>query len=357
MKARSPKRFHASISAALALGSVAALLHGCATPPAPAPDPVAPAPRAPAAAEARQPGRLLARDDEFAIVVTGADDNLGSLARRYLGDTARGWWIGEYNGIAEVKPGQTVVIPLKPHNRVGVYADGFQTVPILCYHRFGSRASKLTVTPAAFTAQMEYLQKNGYNVLPLARLDEFLAGKAPLPRKSVIVTIDDGYKSTFEIAYPILRKHGFPATVFLYSDFVGAGDALTFAQMKEMMASGLIEIQPHSKTHANLTLRQPGESDGKYRERMQREVEGPVAVIQDKLAIASHAYAYPYGDVNDTVVDLLAHKGMRLGLTVTPGGNGFFAYPYMLRRNMVFGNEDLEAFKTKLNTFARIAAR
>ena len=56
------------------------------------------------------------------------------------------------------------------------------------------------------------------------------------------ITIDDGYRSTYEIAYPVLRKHGFPATVFLYTDFVGAADALTWPQMKEMAASGLIGL-------------------------------------------------------------------------------------------------------------------
>jgi len=61
--------------------------------------------------------------------------------------------------------------------------------------------------------------------------------------------------------------------------------------------------------------------------------------------------------VNETVVDLLARKGVSLGVTVTPGGNGFFAYPYMLRRSMVFGNEDLESFKAKLVTFVRTSGK
>ena len=62
----------------------------------------------------------------------------------------------------------------------------------------------------------------------MARLARFLAGKEALPTKTVVITIDDGYRATYEIAFPILRKHGFPATVFLYSDFVGAADAMTW---------------------------------------------------------------------------------------------------------------------------------
>ena len=169
--------------------------------------------------------------------------------------------------------------------------------------------------------------------------------------------IDDGYRSTFEIAYPILRRHGFPATVFLYSDFVGASDAMTWAQMKEMTAGGLIEIQPHSKSHANLTLRLPGETDARYRERIRREIEAPVAAIRDRLTAATFTFAYPYGDVNEWVADLLASQRVALGVTVTPGGNPFYAYPLMLRRTMVFGNEDMDAFRAKLVTFVRAASR
>jgi peptidoglycan/xylan/chitin deacetylase (PgdA/CDA1 family) len=325
---------------------VAALsVGGCATPPRPVDQPIVQPERGP----------VLAKDDDVTIVIAGPGDTADTLAQRYLGDARKAWWIAEAN--SEIRPGQVVVVPSRIRNRIGVYGDGYQAVPILCYHRFGAKASKLTVTPAAFAAQMQYLAKNGYHVLPMARIEEFLAGRAPLPRKSVIITIDDGYRSTFEVAYPILKQHGFPATVFLYSDFVGAPDALTWAQMKEMTASGLVDIEPHSKTHANLTLRLADESDARYRERVRREVDTPIALIKDRLSLPSSTFAYPYGDVNEIVVDLLARQGAQMGVTVTPGGNGFFAYPFMLRRNMVFGNEDLDAFKAKLNVFVRIAGR
>jgi peptidoglycan/xylan/chitin deacetylase (PgdA/CDA1 family) len=322
---------------------------GCAE----APQKGAPVPVTPVAQE----GMVLARDDAFVIVVTGPGEDLATLAQRYLGDGSKRWWIAEFNNVDEVRAGQTVAIPLKANNPTGVFANGYVTVPILCYHRFGSRASQLAVTPAAFEAQMDYLARNGYHVLPLSRVTGFIERGEPIPRKSVVLTIDDGYRSTYEVAYPVLRKYGFPATVFLYSDFVGAPDALTWPQMKEMEGTGLISIQPHSKTHANLTLRLAGESDAKYRDRMKAEVDTPVRLIQDRLDTGSFAYAFPYGDVNETVVDLLKRQGVHLGVTVTPGGNAFFAYPFMLRRSMVFGGDSMDAFKAKLATFAQASAR
>ena len=340
---------------AAALGAV--LLAGaCATPPGPPPTAAA-APEPIRAAIPVEPGPVIARDADFAIVRVGEGEDLAALARRYLGNGAEAWRIAEFNGVERVQRGQTVVVPLRHPNAIGVHASGFQTVPILCYHRFGSKTAKLTVSKAAFEAQMDYLARHGYHVVSLARIRAFLDGKEALPAKTVAITIDDGYRSTYEIAYPVLKKHGFPATVFLYSDFVGASDALTWPQMKEMLGSGLVEIQPHSKTHANLSQRQQDESEAHYRERVRREVETPVGVLRDRLELASTVFAYPYGDVNDVVVEELARAKLGTGVTVTPGGNAFFAYPYMLRRTMVFGDQDLDAFKGKLSTFARMPGR
>ena len=339
-------RAHEVVAAVVA----AIVLAGCATAPPPAP-PV------PEVVVAPQTGMLLGRDDAFAVVVVGPGETSATLAQLYLGDPSKRWWITEFNNVDEIRAGQTIVIPLKAVNPAGVYANGYLTIPILCYHRFGPRPSQLAVTPAAFEAQMDYLARNGYHVLPLARVMSFLERGEPIPRRSVVVTIDDGYRSTYDVAFPILRKYGFPATVFLYSDFVGAPDALTWPQMKEMETSGLVTIQPHSKTHSNLTLRLPGETDAKYRERIRTEVDTPIRQIQDRLAVPSLSYAFPYGDVNETVVDLLKKQGVRVGVSVTPGGNGFFAYPFMLRRSMVFGSDSIDVFKSKLTTFSPAPAR
>jgi len=334
--------------AAVAWIAIALLVHGCATPPkASEPEPVVKA----------GDGRMLARDDEYAIVFARADDTAQSLAQQYLGDARKSWWITETNGGAEVRAGQVVVIPLVQRNRIGVYADGFQTITVLCYHRFGSRASKLTVTPAAFTAQMEYLARNGYHVLALKELGAFIAGREPLPKKSVVITIDDGYRATHDIAYPILRKFGFPATVFLYTDFVGARDALTWAQMREMVASGLIDIQAHSKTHANLSYRLPGESDAGYRERLDAEARVPREVLERKLAVKVDAFAYPFGDASEILIERLQKRDYRLGLTVNPGANPFFADALLLQRSMVLGDQDLETFKAKLQVYREVDLR
>lgn len=349
------QRDAATLLARLAAAVLTAVLVGCAQAPpreTPAPTPFV----APATVQDEE-GPVLARDAQFAVVVVQPGEDLARLAERWLGDRSRRAVIAEFNQIDEAKAGQTLAIPLNNRNPFGVRLDGAPAITILTYHRFGARASALTVTPAAFDAQMAYLAKNGYTVIPIARLPAYLEGREPIPRNAVVITIDDGYRSTFEVAYPVLRKYRFPATVFLYTDFIGAPDALTWAQLKEMTASGLVDLQPHGKTHSNLTVRQADEKEARYRERIRREVEAPVEVIRSQLGLASVAFAFPYGDVNDVVVGELRAKGVKLGLTVTSGGNAFFAPPYMLRRTMIFGGDDLDAFRAKLVTAVPVARK
>jgi peptidoglycan/xylan/chitin deacetylase (PgdA/CDA1 family) len=246
-----------------------------------------------------------------------------------------------------------VVVPLHPVNPRGVYADGYQTVPILAYHRFGNKDGKMIVTPEAFATQMKFLADNGYRVVRLSELTDFLAGKRGLPSRAVVITIDDGFASIYEHAYPILKKHGFPATVFVYTDFIGARDALTWAQMREMIASGLVDIQSHSKSHESLAMPLAGESDAAYRKRLDNELKASREILQRNLPTRVSIFAYPYGDSSAIAVERVTKDDYQLAVTVNPGGNPFFAQPMLLQRTMIFGDHDIEAFKARLQTFRK----
>lgn len=362
-----PGRFLCGVlGCALALGIAA--LAGCVTaPPAPsvpAPAPIARTPTPPGAKPPPPPSppkaspeRVIARDARFVVYNPRAGDTLRSLARDYLGDPERYWEIADFNGVNAAEPEQALVIPLQPSNPVGVFSDGYQTVPILAYHRFGPQASKMELPAADFAAQLEYLAENDYRVVRLRDIEEFLAGRRALPRRAVVITMDDGYASTYKYAFPLLKQHGFPATVFVYTDFIGARDALTWAQMREMVGSGLVDIQAHSKTHSNLSSRLPGESDERYRERMDAEARVPRDLLERMLSVKVDAFAYPYGDASDVLIERLRKREYRLAATVSPGGNAFFAEPLLLQRSMVLGDQDLEAFKAKLQVFRELDLR
>jgi peptidoglycan/xylan/chitin deacetylase (PgdA/CDA1 family) len=188
-------------------------------------------------------------------------------------------------------------------------------------------------------------------VIPLADLLSFLDGAKPLPLRSVVITIDDGYKSAHEVAYPVLKAHGFPATIFVYTDFVGARSGLRWDEMQEMVESGLIDIQPHSKSHSNMSFQGVAEGDAGYGERIAQEIAVSSREIDDNLGLPLHTFAYPYGDTNEFVIGRLRAADYRVGVTVYPGGNPAFAYPYLLRRTMIFGQDDLTRFRDKLEVF------
>ena len=356
-------------SARLALAAWAALLAACATPPAadsPAPAPAAATPAAPGpitAPTSAPPGdtgapfhgaagEVVGRNERLLVYLPRAGDTQGGVAARFLGSPERAWQIGEANALrGDPVPGQPLVVPLAPRNPLGVTSDGVQTVPVLCYHRFGSGSSKMVVSPAKFEAQLDYLARNGYTVVRLDDLRSFLAGEKALPAKSVVITIDDGYESVHRHAFPLLKKYGFPATLFVYSDFIGAGDALSWAQLEEMARSGLVDLQAHSKTHRNMAERHPGETDVAYRNNIDAEIRTPRLVLERKLAPAGvrvRHFAYPYGSANDVVVEAMQRAQYDLGVTVAAGGNPFFAAPMLLRRTMIYGDHELPDFQARL---------
>jgi peptidoglycan/xylan/chitin deacetylase (PgdA/CDA1 family) len=296
-------------------------------------------------------GAAFVKTDDYVIVIARPADTLHTLAQRFLGDAANDWMIADFNEIRQLTPGRELVIPLKAKNPIGIYVNGYQTIPILAYHRFGSQASKLVVTPTAFNAQMAYLKSHDYRVIPLTELHAFIRGHASLPRRAVVITIDDGFKSVYTIAYPILQKYGLPATLFVYSDFIGGSQGLNWQEIRDMAASNLIDIQPHSKSHTNLGFKKPSEDDAIYAQRVEREVQFPLQQIQRQLNRPVHTFAYPYGDTNDVVISQLQQQHYQMGATVEHGGNPFFADPFRLRRTLIYGDQSLEAFIKSLAVF------
>jgi peptidoglycan/xylan/chitin deacetylase (PgdA/CDA1 family) len=168
----------------------------------------------------------------------------------------------------------------------------------------------------------------------LGELADFLEYKRGLPRKAVVLTIDDGYRSTYDIAFPLLKRYGFTATLFIYTDFVGSSSlAMTWDQIREMRAAGF-EIGSHSLSHADLTIRRPEEEEAAFRRRITDEVVRSKAVLDRELQQDTRFFAYPYSR-HDALVLGLVGAHYRLGLTVEKGANPFFADPLRLKRTQV----------------------
>jgi len=299
--------------------------------------------------EPNRSSRELGRNEHFVVVLTQDGDNARSLAEEYYQDESLYWLIEDANAGTVIEADTELVIPLSHFDPLGVDTDQVQLVPILAYHSFGSGQGKLTVSRKDFEAQMEYLLINDYRVIALDDFIAFLEGQGAIPERSVMITIDDGHISTFEIAYPILQKFGYPATVFPYSEYIGNG-GLSWQQLREMEQSGLISVQPHSHSHADLTIRQTDESLPELRKRLEREIQLPMQLFREQLSSDPYTLAYPYGATNEYVVEEVQNANITAAFTVSRGGNPFYAYPYALQRTQVYRNESLTDFGKKLVT-------
>lgn len=188
-------------------------------------------------------------------------------------------------------------------------ASGYQLkVPILMYHYIGNNPrpadlmrNSLSVSPNNFEEQMKYLQENGFTTITLDTLYLALKKQVFLPNKAVVLTFDDGYADFYSNAYPILLKYGLRATAFIPTGLIGQGYYLSWSQIKEMSASGLITFGAHSVHHSYL----PSLSQ----EKLEFEVMESKRVLQDALGVPINFFAYPYGVADNRVIKAVEKAG------------------------------------------------
>ena len=337
--------------ATLTVALAALLAAGCASGQV-ASGPSAPAAETPAAkAPPRTDKTIIGESDDFIVVQARAGDTAGALAQAHLGDAGRAWMIEDYNGAKVFTAGQQVVIPKRPWNIAGVEPNGYQLVPILVYHNLGPQSKgRLLLGADVFAEQMRYLKAEGYRVVTLADFVDWLNLKRQLPRKTVVLTFDDGYRAFRDFAYPVLKELGFPATLFVYTDYVGASrNALAWDDLRALAAEGF-DVQAHSKTHGDLRRAQ-GETEAQYRNRMQAELADPLKLFQRQLGHPVTFLAYPYGRVDDSLLIRVKQEGYAAAFTVRRESNGVFVPLHEIRRSQVYSEMTLQQFIQNLNLF------
>ena len=273
------------------------------------------------------------------------------LAKKYLGEARLAWMVEDANPKETFRVGRFAVIPLVIQNRAGITDKGYQTVPILCYHRFApSCDSPLCMPSEIFEQQIRYLKENGYRVIGPEALVEFLDYRKPIPKNAVIITVDDGYRSTYDVAYPILKKYGFTATLLIYIDYVGVSrQAITWDQLRELKREGFT-IGSHSIAHSDLSRKKKDEDKKTYMARLKREIFRSKQILDEKLGQDTIIFSYPFGKLNQTVASLTRQAGYKMAVTVNRGSNPFFTDPFMIKRDQIL-KRDLDGFASRLKTF------
>lgn len=290
--------------------------------------------------------------DDFVIVKIEENESFSSLATEYLNDPEKGWQIAEFNSQTSLIPGQELVIPLIPFNLGGLKADGYQVVPILTYTRFSQNSgSPKIVSESDFRTQMQYLKENGYQTITLEQLLDFLDFKRQIPEKSIVITLDDGRRSVYDIAFPVLRDLGFQATLFIQTDFIGGKQALSWDQIQKLSKNGF-DIQSKTRTGRNLTKPNPGESLEVYFKAVQTEIALSKRIIETKLKKSCQYLAYPAGETNPLVIALLKKEGYRAAFTSKEGSNAVFVNHGLIHRSEIKGRLTIEQFKSHLSVFS-----
>lgn len=173
-------------------------------------------------------------------------------------------------------------------------------IPILAYHRFDpTTAGPTTVTLRAFTAQLAWLAQHGFRIVRLREAAAVLRGSgAGTPPREAAITIDDGHRSVYTILYPLLRKSGTPVTLFIYPSAIGrASYALTWAQLSEMQASGLVDVQSHTYWHPNFSAERRRRKPADFQRFVDDQLRRSRAVLEAHMGKPVDMLAWPYGIV------------------------------------------------------------
>lgn len=227
----------------------------------------------------------------------------------------------------------------------GAESDGSSAaVPILLYHRFGPAvADSMTVKTAVFASHLEYLQANGYTIIPLRRLVSYIEGEAPPPpARSVVITADDGHESVFTDMFPLVSRYRIPLTLFIYPSAISnAKYAMTWQQLRKMRDSGLVDIQSHTYWHPNFRKEKQRLSADAYDKFVRMQMSKSKEVLEQRLGGSVDMLAWPFGIYDDELIIKARQLGYVAGFTLERRSAGhsdnLMALPRYLMVNEVQG--------------------
>jgi peptidoglycan/xylan/chitin deacetylase (PgdA/CDA1 family) len=216
------------------------------------------------------------------------------------------------------------------------------SVPILAYHRIGPTvADDMTVTTPVFAAQLKYLQDNGYTVIPLQTLIDYRLGKAPPPPpRSVVITFDDGHRSVYEVALPLIKQYHVPVTLFIYPSAISnshAPYAMSWEQLQELVGTGLFNVQSHTYWHPNFKREKKRLTPAEYDKIVATQLQKSKSVLEKHFSGSVNLLAWPFGIYDDQLLESAKSAGYVAAFSIDGrqdrGQDRMFAMPRFLMNN------------------------
>ena len=218
-------------------------------------------------------------------------------------------------------------------------------VPILMYHHLQdlTNASELvetwTVAPKNFDAQMSLIAQHGFHPITMAQLVGQLKDGKPLPSRPIVISFDDGWAEQYTVAFAVLKKYNLSGTFFVYTRPLDHSAFMSWAQLQEMSAAGM-DVQAHTLTHPHLRDLAPAEA--------MKEISDSKKAIETRLGKPVVALAYPYGEYNASIIDMLKRAGYSSAVTLAAGFNQRADELFTLHRIRMSYRDTLEDLAKRL---------
>ena len=199
----------------------------------------------------------------------------------------------------------------------GLFLSRQYVVPVLMYHSITPEAhpdSMLAVSVKTFDRQMRFLKARHYNVVPLETLIDLIRQRKKIPRNTVVLTLDDGYKDNYLYAYPVLKKYGLPATVFIIVNEVGRpqNDRLGWDQILQMQGSGVINFGSHAIGPDPL-VKAASEKE------LRHQIFDSKMLLEKRLGRPVEVFSYPEGMFNHKIRQMVIDAGYKGAVATNPG--------------------------------------
>lgn len=252
---------------------------------------------------------------------------------------------------------------------------------VLCYHDVQEDVrvvpDPFAVDTAQLVSQFAWLKENGFHVIGLDDVIAAREGKRALPDKAVLLSFDDGYSSVYTRVFPLLKLFNFPAVVALSGHWLDAppgatveydgrevprGRFLSWEQIEEMSASGLVEIASHSyDLHRGIPANPQGnltpsavtyrfgagggyEDERAHAARVRADLARNSALIKSKTGRAPRVMVWPYGRDSGQAIEIARELGMPFGMNLDGGVNDPGGDMSRIRRDVITGNPALNDF-------------
>lgn len=212
-------------------------------------------------------------------------------------------------------------------------------VAVLGYHNFSNTKpiSEMRMRTSEFCRQMQYIRDAGLSVITMQDFLDWRFGDRCLPERCILITIDDGWKSVYTDAYPVLKAYGYPFTLFLYTRYINVqGDSMTDTQIREMLANGA-SIGSHSTNHLYpKSWKKFAQDSAEYAAQIKTEILDSADKLKGMFGACS-AYCYPGGYHTPAMIEGLAASSYKCAFTVIEGKVECGENPWQVHRYMVFG--------------------